>query len=87
MNRSGVLARRIYEEAQDLPEASLLELARYVAFLRFKAKAHHPLQEQLASDYDSLATLYGELATELADEVWLPAENEALLRAERDRDS
>ena len=42
------------------------------------------LQEQLARDYDELATFYPELAAELADEVWLSAENEALLRTEHD---
>lgn len=35
-------------------------------------------QEQLAKDYDELAAIYFELATELADEIWIPLENEAL---------
>ena len=39
---------------------------------------------ELARDYDELADHYNELAAELADEVWLPLENESLLRMERD---
>ena len=39
----------------------------------------HADSQQLAADYDKLATIYDELAAELADEVWLPLENEALL--------
>lgn len=39
-------------------------------------------ETQLAADYDQLAIIYDELAEELADEVWLPLENEALLRLE-----
>ena len=41
-----------------------------------------PDTSQLAADYDKLATIYDELAAELADEVWLPLENEALLQLE-----
>jgi hypothetical protein len=67
--------------ARELPEASLLELQRYVEFLRFKARQRLPQQAQLARDCDELAASYGELAAELADEVWLPIENEALLRS------
>ena len=40
-------------------------------------------EKQLAADYDQLATIYDELAAELADEVWLPLENEALLQLEQ----
>jgi hypothetical protein len=43
---------------------------------------HEPESSQLAADYDKLATIYDELAAELADEVWLPLENEALLQLE-----
>jgi len=39
------------------------------------------LKEKLARNYEQLAADYDELATELADEAWLPAENEALLTA------
>ena len=63
-----------------MPEASLLELARYVEFLHFKGPMRQPIQKQLARDYDTLAAIYDELA----DEVWLPAENEALLHVEKD---
>jgi len=87
MSETVTLAQRIYEQAQTLPEESLLDLATYVEFLRFKAQKAQPVQERLARDYDELATLYDELAAELADEVWLPLENEALLRVEKDIDS
>lgn len=49
----------------------------YTATLR-----QHPDRSQLAADYDKLAIIYDELAAELADEVWLPLENEALLQLE-----
>jgi restriction endonuclease Mrr len=42
----------------------------------------HKLRERLAQDYDDLAAMYDELADELADEVWLPLENEASSRTE-----
>ncbi len=45
------------------------------------------LQKQLAQDYDDLAAMYAELGDELADEVWLPAENAALLQTEKARAS
>ena len=50
----------------------------YVAALRQRR-----IQEQLAHDYEALAAMYDELAAELADEVWLPLENEALLHTEK----
>ena len=84
MSETAMLAQRICEQAQTLPEDSLLDLARYVEFLRFKAERAQPLQERLARDYDELAVLYDELAAEVADEVCLPLENEALLRIEKD---
>jgi len=87
MRETTLLAQRICEQAQTLPEDSLLELARYIEFLRFKAQKAEPLQERLARDYDELTALYDELAAELADEIWLPLENEALLRIEKDMDS
>ena len=87
MRETASLAQRICEQAQTLPEDSLLELAKYVEFLRFKAQRAEPLQDRLARDYDELAALYDELAAELADEVWLPLENEALLRIEKDMES
>jgi hypothetical protein len=43
----------------------------------------HQIRERLAQDYDELAAMYDELAGELADEAWLPLENEALARTER----
>ena len=43
---------------------------------------NHQEEAQLAADYDQLANIYDELAEELADETWLPLENEALLRTE-----
>lgn len=54
----------------------------YVSLVRQRSR-----EEQLAKDYDNLADLYDELAAALADEVWLPLENEALLHTERDANS
>jgi hypothetical protein len=84
MDRTTVLAQQICEQARQLPENSLLELERYIEFLQFQAERRHSLRERLASDYDELAASYDELAGELADEVWLLAENEALYHVEKD---
>ncbi len=40
--------------------------------------------QQLAKDYDELALMYPDLMADLADEVWLPLENEALLQTATD---
>lgn len=82
MGETATLAKQIYEQAQALPEESLLELARYVEFLVYKAGKSLSLQERLARDYGELAEHYEELAAELADETWLPLENEALATTE-----
>ena len=87
MGETATLVQQIYEQAQALPEESLLELARYVEFLTFKAQKSLSLQEKLARDYDELAEQYEELAAELADETWLPLENEALAAAENSASS
>lgn len=87
MDRTATLAQRICEQAQRLPETSLLELERYIEFLQFQVERRHVLRERLASDYDELAASYNELAGELSDEVWLPVENETLYHLERDTDS
>jgi len=87
MSDTATLAQRVCEQAQALPEDSLLELAKYIEFLRFKSQEARSLKERLARDYDELADHYDELAAELADEVWIPLENEALLRIEQDMGS
>jgi len=38
MTTGSTLAKKIYEQAQALPDESLLELARYIEFLKFKAR-------------------------------------------------
>jgi hypothetical protein len=38
MSSNAVLAQQIYEQIQELPEESLLELSKYLEFLRFKAR-------------------------------------------------
>ncbi len=48
------------------------------------AAAVPSLHERVAQDYDALAAMYDELADELADEVWMPAENAALLQTEKE---
>jgi len=42
------------------------------------------MREQLVVQYDELAAMWDELAEDLADERWLPVENEALLQFERE---
>ncbi len=37
LNNSATLAKKIYDQARTLPEESLLDLASYIEFLRFKA--------------------------------------------------
>jgi uncharacterized membrane-anchored protein YhcB (DUF1043 family) len=87
MSETQTLAQRIFEDARALPEDSLLQLARYAEILRSRTEKARSLRERLARDYDELAAHYDEIAAELADEVWLPLENEALLHTERDTDS
>jgi len=72
-HRTYDLAHRICEQTRRLPEASSLELERYIKFLEFKIERRHLLRERLAKDYE-LAASYEELAGELSDEVWSPAE-------------
>jgi hypothetical protein len=45
------------------------------------------LPQRLDRDYDELAAMYAELASDLADELWLPSENGALLQTEKDANS
>ena len=40
-------------------------------------------REQLAREYEALAAMWQELADDIADEKWLRAENEALLKFEK----
>jgi hypothetical protein len=44
-------------------------------------------REQLAREYEELAVAWEELAHDIADEKWLPVENEALLHFENSFDS
>jgi hypothetical protein len=84
MDRTAYLAEQVAEQARDLPEESLLELARFIDYLRFKTRTQELHRERLATDYAELSSMYEELREELADEIWLPLENEALLKAEGD---
>ncbi len=94
MSTGSVTRQDVLRKLDQLPPEGLAELALFIDFLTFKERhtpqrqAHRPAvrgstQERLAREYDELATLYDELATELSDETWLPLENEALLRTER----
>ncbi len=38
MNGAAVLAQKIYQDVQELPEESLLEVAKFIEFLRFKVR-------------------------------------------------
>ena len=40
-------------------------------------------RDQLAAEYEELAAIWKELAEDIADEKWLPAENEALIKFEK----
>ena len=40
-------------------------------------------REQLAKQYEELAAMWNELAEDVADEKWLPVENEALSKFEK----
>lgn len=40
-------------------------------------------REQLAQEYEELAAMWKELAEDIAEEKWLPVENEALLKFEK----
>lgn len=65
------------------PGVNLDSFVREAVGAYIVADQRRRLQQQLAQEYDALAAMYSELADELADEVWLPAENAALLQTER----
>lgn len=52
-----------------------------VEYLRLWQK--RKLRVQLAKEYEDLALMWNELIEDLADEKWLPIENEALLQFEK----
>ncbi len=71
-------------EIQDVqPGVNLDSFVQQAVRAYITAVRPRALQQQLARDYDALAVMYSELADELADETWLPAENAALLRTEQ----
>jgi len=66
-------------EVEPLLQQSDMDLDTFVRRIvqaHITALQQRRIQERLARDYDELAAMYDELATELADEVWLPLENE-----------
>jgi len=65
------------------PGANLERFVRQAVRAYITTTRRRKLQQQLARDYDALAAIYGELTDELADEIWLPAENAALLHTEK----
>jgi len=65
------------------PDVNLDSFVRQAVRAYIAAARRRKLQQQLAKDYVALAAMYSELAAELADEVWLPVENAALLRTEQ----
>ncbi len=66
-----------------LPLESLKLLTEFVTFLRDRmAPDKVSLERQLAQDYETLAMMYTELADETSDELWLPLENETLVKVE-----
>lgn len=77
MSNSAAPAKKIYEQIQTLPEESLLELTRYIEFLRFKtrkpkakSRATRPLRivklEGLLKGYD----FSPEFIAEARREMW-----------------
>ncbi len=46
MSDTGVLAQKVYQEAQEFPEESLLEIMRFMEFLRFKTRKAERAEEQ-----------------------------------------
>lgn len=79
------LPSELVAEIESLLLQSDLDLDTFVCQIvqSYVAKSQQrQIQEQLARDYDELAAMYDELADELADKIWLPAENEALLQTE-----
>jgi glycine cleavage system regulatory protein len=81
------LPGRLVTEISPLLQQNDLDLETFVCRVLqtyVTMSRQHRIQVRLARDYDELATMYNELATELADEVWLPLENQALLHTERD---
>ena len=46
MNGTRVLAQKIYQDAQELPEESLLEVARFIELLRFKVRGTEKFAKQ-----------------------------------------
>lgn len=64
------------------PGINLDSFVREAVHTHIVTNQRRKLQKQLAQEYDDLAAMYSELADELADEVWLPAENAALLQIE-----
>ncbi len=66
------------------PDVNLDTFVRQAVRASIAAAHRRAQQPQLARDYDALAAMYSELANELADEAWLPAENAALLRVEQE---
>ncbi|MBK6429974.1 MAG: hypothetical protein WAW03_21725 [Anaerolineae bacterium] len=65
------------------PDANLDSFIHQAVQAYITAGRRRQLPQQLARDYDALAAMYSELSAELSDEVWLPAENAALLQTEK----
>ncbi|MBM4080865.1 MAG: hypothetical protein FJ272_14225 [Planctomycetes bacterium] len=63
--------------------ASLDDFVREAITVYLRIIARRKSQAQVERDYDALASMYEELAAELADETWGPLENKALTDFER----
>ncbi len=86
--------RMVYYALSQLSDDKLSDVFQFIRFLQFTEQAgvspiHYAdsplsqtLKEKLAADYELLAASYDELADELADEIWLAPENEALQHTE-----
>lgn len=81
MTTGSTLVQKIYEQAQALPDESLLELARYIEFLKFKARKstrksapkERPLSTQQIVHLEGLLNGYDfspEILAEARREMW-----------------
>lgn len=86
MHPSITLPRSLIAEIEPIIEetqTSLEDFVRQAVTTYLRIIERRKLQAPLECEYDSLADMYDELAAELADETWVPLENEVLLQFER----
>ncbi len=86
MSRTIIISERLTAEIQSIIDETHIPFEDFVhqALMAYlQAWKRRKLQTQLEQEYEDLAAMYDELAAELADETWLPLENETLLHFEQ----